>query len=214
MAPNPRLRRGCQIRIPDFGPRRSTGTLTFSGPPGLPTKEVRYRWRSRLSRGERVCCGGSNPPEARHVAQTHPDRARARGDGARRQGRLPQGQPSTLTRISHLDPADRPEGRGNAGETADSLFHPSRPSGLGYLIWSKALTCQPKLVQGSGQTPIHLGIRACIIAEVWEAPGCGWSCSEALAWLTRRASACLGPPRLWSRPESLRGAHPVLLRHE
>src|SRR4051795_3718887 len=61
------------------------------------------------------------------------------------------------TRISHLDPADRSEGRGNAGETADSLFHPSRPSGLGYLIWSKALICQPEVVQGSGQTPIHLG---------------------------------------------------------
>src|SRR3954452_10869710 len=64
---------------------------------------------------------------------------------------------STLPRIPHLDPADMPEGRRNAGETTDSLFHPSRPSGLGYLIWSKALTCQPKLVHGSGQTPFHLG---------------------------------------------------------
>ena len=52
-----------------------------------------YRWRSRLSRGGRVSCGGSTPPEAGHVAQTHPDPARARGDGARRAGRLPQGQP-------------------------------------------------------------------------------------------------------------------------
>src|SRR3954451_8899568 len=33
-----------------------------------------------------------------------------------------------LARIPHLDLADTSEGRGNAGETTDSLFHPSRPS--------------------------------------------------------------------------------------
>src|SRR4051794_20159187 len=33
-----------------------------------------------------------------------------------------------------MDWADRTEGRGNAGGTADSFFHPSRSSGLGYLI--------------------------------------------------------------------------------
>jgi len=31
------------------------------------------------------------------------------------------------------------EGRGNAGQTADSVFHPSRPAGLGYLIRGKGL---------------------------------------------------------------------------
>src|SRR5215208_2592794 len=59
-------------------------------------------------------------------------------------------------RISHLDPADTPEGRGNAGETADSFFHPSRPSGLGYLIQRKSLICQPELVGAAGRMPIHL----------------------------------------------------------
>src|SRR5918997_1506798 len=42
----------------------------------------RYRWRSRPSRGGRVSCGRVIPREARH-AQAQPDRARARGDGAR-----------------------------------------------------------------------------------------------------------------------------------
>jgi hypothetical protein len=41
---------------------------------------------------------------------------------------------SLLARISHLDPADTPEGRGNPGEPTDYLFHPSRPSGFGYLL--------------------------------------------------------------------------------
>ena len=59
--------------------------------------------------------------------------------------------------IPHLDPADAPEGRGNAGETADSRFHPSRPSGLGHLIQRKILTYQPEFVHGAGRTPIHLG---------------------------------------------------------
>jgi hypothetical protein len=38
------------------------------------------------------------------------------------------------TRISHLDPADTRESCGNAGETTDYFFRPSRPSGLGYLL--------------------------------------------------------------------------------
>jgi hypothetical protein len=61
------------------------------------------------------------------------------------------------TRIPHLDPADAPEGHGNAGETADSRFHPSRPSGPGHLIWRKILAHQRKLVHEAGRTPIHLG---------------------------------------------------------
>ena len=55
------------------------------------------------------------------------------------------------TRIPHLDPADTPEGRGNAGETADPFFHPSRPSGRGYLIQRNNLIRQPKLVRGAGR---------------------------------------------------------------
>jgi hypothetical protein len=38
-----------------------------------------------------------------------------------------------------MDWAGRTEGRGNVGETAVFLFHPSRPSGLGYLIQRKSL---------------------------------------------------------------------------
>ena len=35
--------------------------------------------------------------------------------------------------------AVRAKGRGNAGETANSFFHASGPSGLGYLIQCKNL---------------------------------------------------------------------------
>ena len=44
-----------------------------------------------------------------------------------------------LTRIPQMDWAGRTEGRGNAGETAGSFFHPSGPSEFGYLIQRKSL---------------------------------------------------------------------------
>jgi hypothetical protein len=44
-----------------------------------------------------------------------------------------------LSRTPQMDWAGRPEGCGNAGRTADSFFHPSRPSGLGHLIHRKSL---------------------------------------------------------------------------
>src|SRR4051812_23860038 len=66
-------------------------------------------------------------------------------------------QEQTITRIPHLDPADLPEDRGNAGETAESYFHPSRPSGFGYLVHPKNLAQQLKSGHGSGRTPVHLG---------------------------------------------------------
>jgi hypothetical protein len=50
-----------------------------------------------------------------------------------------------------------PEGHGNVGEIADFRFHPSRPSGLGHLIWRKALAYQRKLVHEAARTAIHLG---------------------------------------------------------
>ncbi|HEX6011246.1 MAG TPA: hypothetical protein VFY87_05445, partial [Geminicoccaceae bacterium] len=62
-----------------------------------------------------------------------------------------------LARIAHLESADTPKSRGNVGETTDCPFHPSRPSGLGYLFERKTLSFQPKLVHGAGRTPIHLG---------------------------------------------------------
>jgi len=43
------------------------------------------------------------------------------------------------TPIPQMVWAGRTEGRGNAGETAASFFHPSDPSGLGYLIQRKRL---------------------------------------------------------------------------
>ena len=61
------------------------------------------------------------------------------------------------TQIPHLAPADRPEGRRNAGETADSSFHPSRPSGFGRSGQRKGLIQQPKSAPGDDRTPIHLG---------------------------------------------------------
>src|SRR4051812_29110407 len=53
-----------------FLPRLTQSPILPSKCPGsIVSKTTRYRWRSRLSRGERVCCGGRTPPEADHVAQ-------------------------------------------------------------------------------------------------------------------------------------------------
>jgi hypothetical protein len=60
-------------------------------------------------------------------------------------------------RIPQMARVDRPRGPRNAGETADSFFHPSRPSGFGHLAHRKSLISQAKLVHGAGRTPIHLG---------------------------------------------------------
>jgi hypothetical protein len=56
-----------------------------------------------------------------------------------------------------MDRVDRPEGRGNAGKTADSFFHPSRPSGFGHLVHRKILILHLKSMRGAGRMPIHLG---------------------------------------------------------
>src|SRR4051794_16455850 len=56
-----------------------------------------------------------------------------------------------------MDWANRTEGRGNAGETSDSFFHPSRPSRLDYLIQRKSVISLEKLTRGAGRTPFHLG---------------------------------------------------------
>jgi hypothetical protein len=58
---------------------------------------------------------------------------------------------------STLDPADPPEGRGNAGGIVESFFHPSRPSGFGYLIQRNPLACRQNMMRGAGWTPIHPG---------------------------------------------------------
>src|SRR3954447_20928252 len=51
--------------------------------------------------------------------------------------------------------ADWTEGRGNAGKTASSFFHPSGPSEFGYLIQRKSLILQSKLARGVSRTPFH-----------------------------------------------------------
>src|SRR3954463_13731041 len=68
-------------------------------------------------------------------------------------GRLPF--KGLLARIHQMDWAGRTEGRGNAGETAGSFFHPSGPSEFGYLTQRKGLILQPKLAPGADQTPFH-----------------------------------------------------------
>src|SRR3954470_8912369 len=63
-----------------------------------------------------------------------------------------------------MDWAGRTEGRGNAGKTGDSFFHPSRPSGLGYLIRRKGLISQLKLACEADRMPFHPGnpgLRVC-----------------------------------------------------
>src|SRR3954470_15316225 len=55
-----------------------------------------------------------------------------------------------------MDWADRTEGRGNAGQTAISFFHPSGPSEFGYLIQRKSLISQSKLAYRAGRTSFHL----------------------------------------------------------
>src|SRR3954468_16750229 len=60
-------------------------------------------------------------------------------------------------RIPQMDWAGRTEGRGNAGQTADSFFHPSGPSGFSHLIPPKSLIKLSKLTRGAGRTPFHPG---------------------------------------------------------
>src|SRR3954453_18282865 len=69
-------------------------------------------------------------------------------------------EPSSLggeARIPQMDRVDGPEGRRNAGEAADSFFHPSRPPGSGYLVHRKSLISCLKSAHGAGKMPIHLG---------------------------------------------------------
>src|SRR4051794_681723 len=54
-----------------------------------------------------------------------------------------------------MDWAGRTEGRGNAGETAGFVFHPSGPLEFGYLIQLKGLIYQLKLAPGAGRAPFH-----------------------------------------------------------
>jgi len=56
-----------------------------------------------------------------------------------------------------MDWAGRTESCGNAGQTTDSFCHPSRPSGLRYLIQHKRLIQQSELARRAGQMPSHPG---------------------------------------------------------
>ena len=46
---------------------------------------------------------------------------------------------SVYTRIPHMDRVGGPQAHRNVGETADSFFHPSRPSGFGCPVHRKRL---------------------------------------------------------------------------
>src|SRR4051794_34953714 len=94
-----------------------------------------------------------------------------------------------------MDRAGKPEDRGNAGETAESFFHPSRPSGFGCLVQHKRLIRKSKAEQGAGGTPVHLenpGLREawppspppCPSAPVGGHTGCGVSSSSGAQTVT------------------------------
>jgi len=56
-----------------------------------------------------------------------------------------------------MDRAGKCEGRGNAGGTVASFFHPSRLPGFGCLVRRKGLVQRRKSADGTGRMPIHLG---------------------------------------------------------
>jgi hypothetical protein len=62
-----------------------------------------------------------------------------------------------LSRIHQMDWVGRIVGRGDAGKTADSYFHPSPLSGLGCPIPCKRLVRQSKLACRAGRAPFHPG---------------------------------------------------------
>src|SRR4051812_40191624 len=100
------------------------------------------------------------------------------------------------TRIPHLELADTPESRGNAAGTADSFFHPSRPSGLGHLIQRKGLILPSKSAPGDGRTPIHPGnpgyipIR-CLRSARSSSGRIAWSTNSCTVVRSRAATAAL-----------------------
>src|SRR4051812_45907393 len=82
-------------------------------------------------------------------------------DGAlgRGVGRAPH-----LPRIPQIDWAGRTEGRGNAGQTADSFFHPSGPSGFSHLIPPKSLNITTEALVGFRGDGAHHLTKAAIRA--------------------------------------------------
>ena len=64
-----------------------------------------------------------------------------------------------------MNRVSRTECRRNVGETADFFFHPSRPSGLGYLIPRKSLICRVELACEAGRMPFHPGNPGYICSE-------------------------------------------------
>src|SRR5687768_12267938 len=101
-----------------------------------------------------------------------------------------------LTRIPYLDPAGMSEGRRNAGETAESYFHPSRPSGLGCPVRRKGLIQHRKSVHGAGKTAIHLGnpgLKKVVGMMFWI---CGVPGSESMVKVKAPSAIVAGTKRL------------------
>src|SRR3954465_306938 len=67
----------------------------------------------------------------------------------------------------HATRCRQTEGRGNAGKTASSFFHPSGPSEFGYLIQRTSLILQSKLARGAGRTPFHPVNPGCMIFDLF-----------------------------------------------
>src|SRR4051794_10952537 len=93
-------------------------------------------------RNLRWCKSPGNMPGSRHYRCLRLRTAITRG-------------PQMLPRIPQIDWTGRTEGCGNAGQTADSFFHPSGPSGLRHLIYRKTLIRRSKLACGAGRMPFH-----------------------------------------------------------
>src|SRR3954462_13627564 len=110
--------------------------------------------------------------------------------------------------MPQMDWAGRTEGRGNAGKTAGSFFHPSGPSEFGYLIQRKSLTQQPKLARGAGRTPFHPvnpGPKQQHRVINWAAYDAGLRARGSLTvWFTPEAIAA------WrAEPRTTRGGQPI-----
>ena len=110
-----------------------------------------------------------------------------------------------LARIPQMDWAGRIEGRGNAGETADSFFHPSGPSRPGNLIQRNSLILRPELARGGGRPPFHPGnpgldtierIRPLIAGEATAAEA-NRQISPAVYWAMEDTGTKLDFPKSW-----------------
>jgi hypothetical protein len=115
-------------------------------------------------REAQVLIGSGRSPGRAPALQHRPAASRARLPTAGTRGPAVAGQQGWRPSDHHGDGAEiapkltsPPNHLVGAGQSADSSFHPSRPSGPGHLIQRKSLIYRPRLVHGAGRTPIHPG---------------------------------------------------------